>query len=62
MLLLLLFSNTESVVPHLMLLAGIMEEDHEIRPMVLDYVFPPEYRDMAGEPCIEFVTIIITIF
>jgi len=46
--------NTETVVPHLMLLAGIMEEDHGIRPMALDFVFPKEYRDKAeDDPCIE---------
>jgi len=45
--------NAESVVPHLMLLAGIMEEDHGIRAMVLDFTFPPEYRNAAEEPCIE---------
>jgi len=45
--------NAESVVPHLMLLTGIMEEDRTIRPMVLDFIFPQDYRNLAGEPCIE---------
>jgi len=47
--------DAESVVPHLMLLTGTMQEDqtHTIRKMVLDLVFPPEYRNLCGEPCIE---------
>jgi len=45
--------HAESVIPHLMLLAAIMEENIEIRPIVLDTIFPADYISKTGEICIE---------